>query len=1196
MTPPNTESIESIFYHNLVEQSSLMGVYIIQHGRFAYVNPALAASFGYSVAECLALETVLTVIHPEDQPLVLENLQRRLAGEIQTAQYDFRGLCKDGTIIQLEVSGATITYQGEVAVIGTLIDITQRKQTEETLRQVQSQNDILLAMENSRLITERQHAESELQERLNELNALQRFLTREAWQAYQINAATSSYLFDPTQGWAELTPPIEEMAQTQALMVRGESIGLLGLYDEGGASLSAEERELLETISQQVAEAVDNARLLEQTRKRAVELAAVAQVSIMASSVLEVDKLLQTVVNLTKIRFHLYHVHIYLLNQATQELELAAGAGEIGQQTMKLGWRIPLDRTNSVMAQAASTQSGVLVNDVRASTSFLPNPFLPEVRAILAVPIVAGDKMLGVLGVLSSQINAFTTEDVQIHGVLAAQVAVAIQNARLYQETRQAAAQLEQQAHRLGLLNELGAELTRARTLEQIFKVMSLKINDIMLSTRATILLLNETGDTFSYIGLHGVRPQVTDYLSVNQTVAGEVVRTNTLMIVTDTREITFPGVELLVAEGLRSGILVPLVAGGKVIGTLNIWHKQANQYNSLDEKLMQQIASLLATTVENQRLFEEAKKRANYLEKLAQVEAALALAVTEEDILTAIALATPPEAKPIIFLNYVEVNELGQPISITILSVKNSESLMDSRLISQVHLVDDLFNPPIWVQKSDQLIFIADLKQGISARESAHLIGDKMGVESVAILPLFIGGRWQALIVFAWTQPHDLSEEERFIFTKLLEPVGAIVASRRAYVAQKAALAETEALYAGSDRIVRASNPTEILQVLVESTALAQLDTVAILLFDQPFEQTSPQFIKAVAVWYQPSQPELLKIGTQIPFADFPAIYQMRRDEPLIFRDLRTQQQFESPSFQTAVEQLNVYGMLFFPLIAGGQWIGFTSGATTYRPLPVSNLEIRQISNLTDQVAAVIQNQLLLDRMQRTLALTQRLYEAGRRLNSNDLQTAMAAVFEAQPILAVNRGVMLLIDWVRPGEAVGVVVAANWHSGVGALPTSVGQRYPTRYLENLFIFINPELIMFEDAQHDSQLTPLALQVLIQQNIASVAILPLTVGRRQLGTLLLETEEIHHFTAEELEPYLALTGPLALVVDRNSLLNEAEARAEREKQVREITNKIRQTVGREAILNTAREEIGQLLQATPVVTELGTREQLLNRL
>jgi GAF domain-containing protein len=207
-----------------------------------------------------------------------------------------------------------------------------------------------------------------------------------------------------------------------------------------------------------------------------------------------------------------------------------------------------------------------------------------------------------------------------------------------------------------------------------------------------------------------------------------------------------------------------------------------------------------------------------------------------------------------------------------------------------------------------------------------------------------------------------------------------------------------------------------------------------------------------------------------------------------------------------------------------------------------------------------------------------------------------MAAVFEAQPIAAVNRGVMLLIDWVRPGEAMGAMVAANWHNGLGTSPTVVGRQYPGRYLENLSVFVSPELAIFEDVQHEPQLTLPTLQIMRQQNIASVAILPLTVGRRQLGTLLLETEEIHHFTLAELEPYLALTGPLALVVDRNNLLNEAEARAERERQVREITNKIRQTVGREAILRTAREEIGQLLQATPVVTELGTPEQLLRRL
>jgi signal transduction histidine kinase len=140
------------------------------------------------------------------------------------------------------------------------------------------------------------------------------------------------------------------------------------------------------------------------------------------------------VVELTRRSFSLYHAHVYLLDEQGGKLVLTAGSGDAGRHMVQAGWQIALDEPRSIVARAARSRKGIIVNDVRSETGFLPNPLLPATRAELAVPMISGNRLLGVLDVQSSSVNYFTQDDVRIQSALAGQVATALQNATLYQE------------------------------------------------------------------------------------------------------------------------------------------------------------------------------------------------------------------------------------------------------------------------------------------------------------------------------------------------------------------------------------------------------------------------------------------------------------------------------------------------------------------------------------------------------------------------------------------------------------------------------------------------------------------------------------------------------------------------------------------------------------------------------------------
>ncbi|MDT8305539.1 MAG: GAF domain-containing protein [Anaerolineae bacterium] len=291
-----------------------------------------------------------------------------------------------------------------------------------------------------------------MEEQLQELGNLQRLASREAWLRYQGDRASGSagYRFDRSA--LETLPVEEDTAGDQPstvgvrlpLFVRGERIGSLGVVAGDDNPLNAQEQRLLEIFSGQVAEALESARLLEQTQKRAVELETVSRVSAATSTILERDKLLKAFVELTKRSFDLYHAHVYLLDPHRSALVLAAGAGTPGETMVAQGWHIPLDHPESVVARAARERTWQIVDDARGEQGFLANPLLPDTRAELAVPMIVGNRLVGVLDVQADATNAFSEEDAQIQTSLANQIAIALQNATLYQEQLETTEQLRE--------------------------------------------------------------------------------------------------------------------------------------------------------------------------------------------------------------------------------------------------------------------------------------------------------------------------------------------------------------------------------------------------------------------------------------------------------------------------------------------------------------------------------------------------------------------------------------------------------------------------------------------------------------------------------------------------------------------------------------------------------------------------------
>ncbi|NJN53756.1 MAG: GAF domain-containing protein, partial [Anaerolineae bacterium] len=440
-------------------------------GKALYVNPSGLKLLGYAPDQEVSEMDVANFYTPTDaQRLLQEGVPTAMQSGGWADELTF--ITASGAVIPVEETiGINYDVDNHATSFSmTVRDISERKAAEEAIRTSQQ-----LALSFQEKLTVLQEITTELSqlETLNDLtrkaiemghgrlsfDRLSIWLFDEQLTAMRGTFGTNSEgaiidetdLFHPMSEYEEWFTNI--LHSRERRVVR-ESIDLYEGYDVAGqgwhvtALLMQEDRplgyvavdnllnqrplqpfepDLITLFANTIASLVVNKQVQQAVSKQAQELQTVADLSRIATTILDVNELLQQVCDLTKERFNLYHTHIYLLSDDEQNLTLTTGAGEVGRQMAAEGRQIPLRQKQSLVARAARLREGVITHDVQAEPGFLPHPLLPKTRSELAMPLIAGEQVLGVLDIQASEANYFTDTDINIQSTLAAQIATAIQ-------------------------------------------------------------------------------------------------------------------------------------------------------------------------------------------------------------------------------------------------------------------------------------------------------------------------------------------------------------------------------------------------------------------------------------------------------------------------------------------------------------------------------------------------------------------------------------------------------------------------------------------------------------------------------------------------------------------------------------------------------------------------------------------------
>jgi GAF domain-containing protein/HAMP domain-containing protein len=240
--------------------------------------------------------------------------------------------------------------------------------------------------------------------------------------------------------------PVSAITNTAIAIAKGEldrsvevqSDDEIGALADAFNHMTGQLREVVANLEQRVSERTAELQDASgQSEKHARELQIVSKVARAVSSEQDLEKLLPLITGVVNERFGFYHVGVFLLEERGEYAVLQAANSPGGQKMLQRGHRLRVGATSIVGTAAAQGEARIAL-DVGVDAVYFNNPDLPTTRSEIALPLKISGQTIGVLDVQSEEVGAFKEEDIAVLGILADQISIAIENARLFSQTREA--------------------------------------------------------------------------------------------------------------------------------------------------------------------------------------------------------------------------------------------------------------------------------------------------------------------------------------------------------------------------------------------------------------------------------------------------------------------------------------------------------------------------------------------------------------------------------------------------------------------------------------------------------------------------------------------------------------------------------------------------------------------------------------
>ncbi len=428
-------------------------------------------------------------------------------------------------------------------------------------------------------------------------------------------------------------PDLPETRSEMALPLigRGRIIGVLDVQSEQEAAFTREDVATLQTLADQLAVAIENARLFEAEQRRRRETETLYRASQALATTLDLPRLFERILSELQQVVPYDSASVQLLHG--DYLEIIGGHGFPNLDEL-LGLTFDLAGGDNPNQEVIRRRETFIVEDVldRYSRFDEPPHKAAGIRAWMGVPLLLGDRLIGMLSLDKRQPGFYTAEHARLAEAFAVQAAVAIENARLYDEA-------QRHVEELTALRNIDLAITSTLKLDEVLQIVYEQVADLMDTATFYIGLYDKKQRVlrFPFLMDNGVRLYPAPLpINGHSGLSGWVVRTRRPLWIGDLEQEqdTLPVKVIPVGVPTRSLMIWPLIAKDEVIGVISVQSAEPHAFDEGHRRMFAGIAGQVAIAVENARLFEEMTRYAHGLRALARASGKMIGSLNKKDII----------------------------------------------------------------------------------------------------------------------------------------------------------------------------------------------------------------------------------------------------------------------------------------------------------------------------------------------------------------------------------------------------------------------------------------------------------------------------------------------------------------------------------------------------------------------------------
>ena len=406
-----------------------------------------------------------------------------------------------------------------------------------------------------------------------------------------------------------VNPGSREIASWLAVPMesKGNRIGILTLDHINPGQYSEQDASLVADFSSQAVVALENSRLFEAIRRRTREIEVVYDSALTLTKELQPEVLFEHLYELIQPIFN-PDAYILATYETTADMIRIAYATEAGvRQPQAEGMLISPGERNSLLSWIVRKKTALCIGNVETdSLPFQPQQRGKTIHSWLGVPLLIGDRVCGALVVQSYQANKFTHDDQRLLQLLGNQVAVALENSRLYENS-------QRRLSRLASLHEIDLAISGSVDLRTTLDVLIGHLLHTLGVDAACVLFYNQTSQTLEYVNAKGFRTTSLQYtsLKIGTGLAGKAALEHSLVYIPD---LTVEATSLqqspqFAKEEFVTYLAQPLIAKGELVGVLEVFHRQKLTPDPEWFRFLDSLSGSAAIAIDRLNLFNDLEK-----------------------------------------------------------------------------------------------------------------------------------------------------------------------------------------------------------------------------------------------------------------------------------------------------------------------------------------------------------------------------------------------------------------------------------------------------------------------------------------------------------------------------------------------------------------------------------------------------------